>query len=134
MFLYKKNLLKFYTPIVLTVLIVVLFLPVISFAQGTPPCTPATQLCNPIKFNTIADFFEEVLRIAAQIGGVIIILGIIYSGFLFVTARGNQDELTKAKKAITYTVIGAIIVLGAWSFSVAIKNTINTITNTPAGS
>ena len=124
---------NFYKPILLVLLVCVLIMPVITLAVTTP-CDPAKELCNPIKFNTIADFFEEVLRIAAQIGGVIIILGIIYSGFLFVTARGNQDELTKAKKAITYTVIGAIIVLGAWSFSVAIKSTINTITNTPAGS
>jgi hypothetical protein len=96
-------------------------------------CDPNKQLCNPIRFNSIPEFFEELLKIAAQIGSVVIILGLVYSGFLFISARGNQEELSKAKKAFTYTVIGAMIVLGAWAFSVAIGNTIRTITNPPAG-
>ncbi len=109
----------------------VLLIPVISFAVDTP-CDPSKELCNPIKFGSIQDFFQAVLQIAAEVGSVIIILAFIYSGFLFVSARGNQEELSKAKKSITYTVIGAIIVLGAWAFSVAITNTVNTITNKPA--
>lgn len=119
-------------------LIIIIFLlsfqPTFGQLSGDTGCDPNKQLCNPIKFNSIPEFFEEVLKIAAQIGTVVIILGLVYTGFLFVTARGNQDELTKAKQAFTYTVIGAAIVLGAWAFSVAITNTINTITNKPVPS
>lgn len=116
---------------------VFLILPVFSFITPniviggvTNPTCPANTLCNPLKseFDTIPKLFQAILGIAAEIGSVFVILGIIYSGFLFVMARGNQEELSKAKRAITYSVIGAALVLGAWAFSVAIANTINTIT------
>lgn len=88
-------------------------------------------LQNPLKseYSTIPCLFKAILQIAAEIGAVFVVLGIIYSGFLFVTARGNEEYLGVAKKAITYTVIGAILVLGAWAFSVGVANTINTITS-----
>lgn len=113
----------------LCLLILFMILPSLSIAEDSNPCTPGTELCNPIRFNTIQCFFKEVLKVAAQIGSVFVVLGIIYSGFLFVSARGNAEELGKAKRAITYTVIGAALVLGAWAFAVGIANTINTITN-----
>jgi Type IV secretion system pilin len=112
-------------------MIVAVVLPIVVMAQptGDQACADGTKLCNPIRFNTIQCFFKEVLKIAAEIGGVFVVIGIIYSGFLFVSARGNAEELGKAKRAITYTVIGAALVLGAWAFSVGIANTINTIVN-----
>jgi hypothetical protein len=105
-------------------------IPYILFAQsGDTLCDSSTQLCPPTKFTTIQCFFKEVLRIAAEIGAVVVVCGIIYSGFLFVSARGNAEQLVVAKRSITYTVIGGAIVLGAWSFSVGISNTMNTILN-----
>ncbi len=125
---FKKNNIKYIAPLVIMV-VFMLVLPIVSFAQGTPPCDPSKELCNPIKFNSIQCLFQAVLKIAAEIGSVFVVLGLIYSGFLFVMARGNEEQLTKAKRAITYTVIGAVIVLGAWAFSVGIANTVNSITN-----
>ena len=125
MFKNKKNILAVW--VLLSVVATCVYLvPLISYGQSTS-CDPKTQLCNPIKYNTIQDFFQAVLQIAAQIGSILVVMALIYSGFLFVTARGNEEQLTTAKKALTYTVIGAIVVLGAWSFSVAISNTVNTI-------
>ncbi|OHA15373.1 MAG: hypothetical protein A3H57_01730 [Candidatus Taylorbacteria bacterium RIFCSPLOWO2_02_FULL_43_11] len=110
--------------------VLVSFVPAFVVAeQGSQDCDPTKMICNPVRFSTIQCFFKEVLRIAAEIGGVFVVLGIIYSGFLFVSARGNAEELGKAKRAITYTMIGAALVLGAWAFAVGIANTINTITN-----
>ena len=96
---------------------------------------PTGTLANPLKpeLDSIPALFQAVLGIAAEIGAVFVVLGLIYSGFLFVMARCNEEELSKAKIAITYTVIGAAIVLGAWAFSVAIKTTIDAITQNPTG-
>jgi len=127
MITFKKKIIKYFASFIVMSVFV---LPIISSAVETP-CDPSKELCNPTKFASIPELFEAILKIAAEIGSVFIVLGLIYSGFLFVTARGNEEELSKAKRAITYTVIGAVIVLGAWAFSVAIGNTINTITNTP---
>jgi hypothetical protein len=48
---------------------------------------------------------------------------IIYSGFLFVTARGNEESLTKAKQALLYAIIGGVIIAGAEALAIIIADT-----------
>jgi len=54
-------------------------------------------------------------------------IAIIYSGFLFVTAQGNSEKLTKAKKALLYTIIGAALLLGSYVIATAIGKTVDEI-------
>jgi len=51
-------------------------------------------------------------------------LAVIYSGFLFVFARGNSEKLGKAKDALLYTLIGAAILLGSWAIAEMIQATV----------
>ena len=64
------------------------------------------------------------------IGVPIVTLAIIYAGFLFVAARGNAEELTKAKKTLMYTLIGAALLLGSFVIAQAIKGTVDDISST----
>jgi len=43
--------------------------------------------------------------------GIIFLLLLIYAGYLWMTARGNDEEVSKAKKITRETVIGLIIIL-----------------------
>ena len=54
-------------------------------------------------------------------------LAIIYSGFLFVFARGNDEKLKTAKDALFYSIIGAAVLLGSWAIAEMIASTINTL-------
>ncbi len=83
------------------------------------------KLDNPISVNSFPEFISLLLKIAVQIGFPVAVLFIIYSGFLFVKAQGNEKELETAKKALTWTIIGTAILLGASVISYAIQNTIN---------
>ena len=58
------------------------------------------------------------------IGSVIVVFFIIYAGFLFVTARGNEKKLETAKKTFVAVAIGTVILLGSWSIAAAIKGTL----------
>ena len=49
----------------------------------------------------------------AFIGTLFLIL-IIYGGFIWMLARGNEEEVKKAKNLITQAVIGLVIVLAAY--------------------
>jgi cytochrome bd-type quinol oxidase subunit 2 len=62
---------------------------------------------------TIVNFFLTFL-------GIIAVIMIIYGGFLYVTAAGNQEKLEKAKKIIMYAVVGIVVIL----LSFAIVNTV----------
>ncbi len=95
---------------------------VIADSGGT---LPPQSLQNPLKYNNVSELIEAISNIVVQIGVPVVAVMIIYSGFLFVSARGNEDKLTKAKQAFLWTIIGAAIVLGAFVISRAIRATID---------
>jgi len=43
--------------------------------------------------------------------GLVAVIAIVYSGFLMVTAMGNDDQFSKGKQGIGYVMIGIIIIL-----------------------
>ena len=86
--------------------------------------TTTVKITNPIKANNINELLLAILQGAIQLGIPVIALAIIYSGFLFVEARGNSEKLGKAKSALLYTLIGAAILLGAWTIAQLISDTI----------
>jgi hypothetical protein len=111
------------------ILIVYAFVsPVISFAQITIDTTPGNtggRIENPIpSITSIPVLIQTLLEGMLTIGIPVVALAIIYSGFLFVFARGNSEKLGKAKDSLLYTVIGAAILLGAWSLAKMIKVTV----------
>ncbi|MBU1164522.1 pilin [Patescibacteria group bacterium] len=46
--------------------------------------------------------------------GVLFIILIIYGGYMWMTARGNDEQVEKAKKLIIRATIGILIVLSAY--------------------
>jgi hypothetical protein len=53
----------------------------------------------------------KIIRAVLVLVGVIFLVLIIYAGFLWNTAGGNEEQVKKAKKLISTSVIGLIIVL-----------------------
>lgn len=82
---------------------------------------------NPIAFNSLADFLKKLLEVIVDIAFPIIVLAIIYTGYLFVAAQGRPEELKKAKTALVWTLIGGMLILGAFVLSAAIKGTVEDI-------
>ncbi|OHA79424.1 MAG: hypothetical protein A2747_03280 [Candidatus Yonathbacteria bacterium RIFCSPHIGHO2_01_FULL_44_41] len=119
----------------------VLFLPMtfvvaqqITGSTGSPGSTAPSALSanakieNPLNYDTFSEFAAAVIETAVKVLMPFIVLAFIYSGFLFVKAQGNKEELAEAKTAIWYSVIGAFILLGSWGFAQIIGETISTIT------
>ncbi|OGI82226.1 hypothetical protein A3I95_00630 [Candidatus Nomurabacteria bacterium RIFCSPLOWO2_02_FULL_44_12] len=103
--------------------------PFTILAQAITP-TPLDSrgvLLNPISSNTVQELIAKLLEGIVRIGLPIVALAIIYSGFLFVAARGNSEKLTKAKSALLYTIIGAAILLGSWALAKLITETVNAL-------
>lgn len=101
--------------------------PLISLAaEGEVPAPgDIGKITNPLgNINTINDLIKTLLEGLIRIGMPIIALAIIYSGFLFVFARGNSEKLTKAKDSLLYTLIGAAILLGSWAIAQLISSTV----------
>ncbi len=56
----------------------------------------------------------KVIRGFLGLLGTVFVVLTIYAGFLWMTASGNEEQITKAKKMITNAVIGIIIVVLAY--------------------
>jgi hypothetical protein len=85
----------------------------------------AGTLDDPLGGNyTIPTFIQTILEGVLKIGMPVIALAIIYCGFLFVKAQGKPEEITKAKEALTWTLVGAAILLGAWALAKMISATV----------
>ena len=52
----------------------------------------------------------EMVRLFLQVIGVVILLFILYAGFLWVTAGGNTEQVDKAKGILKNAVIGSVII------------------------
>jgi len=85
-------------------------------------CDPDVELCNPITSNTFGEVIRKVANIAALIGLPIVVIMIIWAGFLFVSSQGSEEKLKTAKTTLFWAVIGALLVVGAFAIAIAIEN------------
>lgn len=109
--------------LLLVLFIVVLLLPVVLIYAQTAP----TTIINPIGATSIQGLIKKILEGVIKIGIPIVALAIIYSGFLFVQARGNPGEIEKAKTSLIYTLIGTAILLGSWGIAQLISETVTSL-------
>lgn len=107
-----------------------IFLPKISSAEVNPPVSSGIQ--NPLAVNgssimSIPDAVMALLNFVIRVGAVVAIFAFIYSGYLFVKARGNPGEIKNAKTVFYNIVIGVAVLLGAQLIASIIVGTINNI-------
>ncbi len=57
----------------------------------------------------------NVVGTALSMIAVIFFVLMVYGGFLWMTAHGHEDQITKAKDTIIAAVIGIIVVLGSYA-------------------
>lgn len=81
--------------------------------QAGQGVAPSSSLENPLRSNDLMELLQEILDVIMIFAVPLIVFMIIYAGFLYVMARGNEGEVTKASKALLYAVIGGVIILGA---------------------
>lgn len=86
----------------------------------------AVELLNPLgETDTLTEFIANLLELVVMIVFPIIVLFIVYIGFLFIAAQGNAEKLTAAKKYLLWAIVGALLVLGAQALSFAIQATVD---------
>lgn len=94
----------------------------------TANCGNPDGLINPLKgICSIQDFLVAILNFVVQLGTIALIVMLVYVGFLFVVAQGNEEKLKNAKSALMWTVIGGLILLGAQAIAMAIQATVGSL-------
>lgn len=101
--------------------------------------TQALDLTNKLTgVGTNAGFSQTAPSLATTIGqvikGLLSLLGvifmgyIIYAGYIWMIARGREEEITKAKAILRGSIIGLIIVLAAYAITAFVVNQVTTAT------
>ncbi|MBP7741358.1 MAG: hypothetical protein KA104_01535 [Candidatus Pacebacteria bacterium] len=85
-------------------------------------------LTNPLNnINSLPEFMNAILDAVIQIGTIVLTLAIVYVGFLFVQAQGNEEKIKSARSALLWTVIGGLVLLGAKTVGLVISSTIGAL-------
>jgi len=108
------------------------FVPLFSHAaiSSVSPGGGATSggSLNPIQFNTLQDLLYGIIQnVLIPIGTILVVVYLIYAGFLLVSARGDEKQVEKGKSALFNAVIGAFILLGAQAIALMIQATVKSI-------
>lgn len=94
-----------------------------------PSGSSANEIQNPLGEGNddLFAFIDTIINVVLRIGSVIAVLVVIYAGFLFVTAGGDEKKISTAKMTLLYAVIGIAILLGARALSTIIINTVTSV-------
>lgn len=65
----------------------------------------------------IETFVGTGIRTALTLVGLIFLVLMVYAGYLWMTARGDETQIEKAKSIISAAMIGLVIVLGAYAIT-----------------
>lgn len=90
----------------------------IAFAQNQ-------TLENPLRFASIEQFIQGVLKAVVMIALPIIVAFIVFAGFKYIFARGNPGAIGEAHRNFQWVLIGTVLVLGAWVLATLIGGTVS---------
>jgi len=116
----KNNKIKLKIFIFLFVLSLFLFNAVLAYTQYD-------RFVSRSGFSTtenVGSIMAAVIQGFLSILGIIFVILIIYAGFNWMTASGDEQKVTKAKDTITKAVIGLVIIVAAYSITYFVFNAI----------
>jgi heme/copper-type cytochrome/quinol oxidase subunit 2 len=114
------------------VLPVALFALKVSFAHAAkniPGQGGGSGFTNPIKAQDLSELLTSLLQVVTTLGAIVVVFFIIVAGFNYVTARGDEKKIQSATKTLTWTAVGAAVILGAQVIATAIQGTVNELGN-----
>ena len=84
---------------------------------------------NPINAGNFIELVKDITKLFTEVAIPIVVIFLIYAGFLFVTARGDQKQLGTAKDIFYWTILGAIIVVAAYVLATAAFDLLQSLGN-----
>src|SRR3989339_712296 len=95
-----------------------------TISQGLQNTAGTTYDTN----STATVFIGNLIRTLIGATGILFLVITIYAGILYMTAAGDDTKIKKAKGMLTSSVIGIIIVVGAYAMTSYIVSALSTAT------
>lgn len=72
----------------------------------------------------IRTFIAGLIQIALSLVGLVFFIIILYGGFMWLTAGGNDEKISRAKKLLTSGIIGFAVTLAAFIITITVARVI----------
>lgn len=108
-------------------ILAIILLPRIASAQidlTKPEQFPPAANLGLKEYKTAGSIATPIFNAVLGITGVIALAIMIYGGFRWMTAAGNEDTISEAKRILTAGTIGLVVILLSWSIVYFIVNSI----------
>lgn len=70
-----------------------------------------------IRTENLSTQVGDIIQGALRLVGIAFLVLMVYGGFRWMTARGNEADVEKAKETITAAIIGLMVVVGAYALT-----------------
>ena len=95
--------------------------------------TPEVETALGLGTTDIRVTIATIIRNFMALLGIVAVLLVLYGGFLYMTASGNEDQIEKAKKVIVSAVIGLAIILASVAITHFILSSLGNATGLNGG-
>ncbi|MBU0722584.1 pilin [Patescibacteria group bacterium] len=85
--------------------------------QLNKAASPGWGSSEPAAETSLQGIVQVVISVFLGLLGIIFLILIIYAGFNWMTAAGEEEKVTKAKDTLQRAVIGLIIIIAAYSIT-----------------
>lgn len=101
-----------------------LALPSVAAAQGQNPFERAANLAGEVGSNAglgepkpLTQIIGQIINIALGFLGIVLLFYLLYAGFLWMTAGGDEGKVKTARTMISQAIIGLIVIVAAFAIS-----------------
>jgi hypothetical protein len=81
-----------------------------------------------LREKTTIDFIGNIITALLSFIGIVFLGYMIYAGYLWMIARGDEQKVTKAKGMIEQAIIGLVIVFSAYAITEFVSEQLSTYT------
>lgn len=78
--------------------------------------------------NNLGVLVGRLINSALGLLGIVLVVIVIYAGFLWMTAQGNDEKVKQAKKMITNAVVGLVLIFAAYAITTFVVNALGAAT------
>lgn len=71
----------------------------------------------PVPKESPGAFVGKIIKYILGLVGAILVALIIYGGVLYATSAGNEEKVKKAKRVLTYAIVGTIIIAASFAIT-----------------
>lgn len=84
---------------------------------GTIQAPPGVANYSSGETNGLIVFLSNIIRLVAVVAGIFTMFNFVLAGFQYVSAQGDSSTHGKVKERLTMSVIGLIIIVGAYTIA-----------------